>query len=240
MRRFYTSTDQITDSIFHLDLEQSRHLRSVLRLRNGDEVSVFDGFGNEFLCAVDDAGSGKNKSKLRIIKQTDAPFPESDLELILAVALLTSDKFDLVVQKAVELGVSKLVPLMTKRCDVKLQNFEGKLVRFERIVIESAKQCGRAQVMQISPTRDFSEFVTNSAGSKILFAEQGGSKFSEIRINKKMTAVIGPEGGWEDSETAFAVKNDFQIITLGGRILRAETAAITIAGLLQHRFGDFN
>jgi 16S rRNA (uracil1498-N3)-methyltransferase len=240
MRRFYSTTVGAEDSLFDLDIEQSKHLRSVLRLRNGDEVSVFDGLGREYLCVVEAAGSGKFQSKLQVVKKIDARFPESDLELILAVALLKSDKFDLVIQKAVELGVSQMVPMVTKRCDVKTKNFESKLVRFERIVIESSKQCGRAKLMQISPPRDFEEFVRNSKGSKMIFAEYGGGVFAKIQPDKKITAVIGPEGGWESSEIDFARRNDFQIITLGGRILRAETAAITITSLLQHHFGDLN
>jgi 16S rRNA (uracil1498-N3)-methyltransferase len=240
MRRFYSTIVSAEDSLFELDTEQSKHLRSVLRLRDGEEVSVFDGLGSEFLCVVEDAGSGKTRSRLRVVEKLDAKSPESKLELTLAIALLKSDKFDLVIQKAVELGVSRLVPLVTKRSDVKFKNFESKFARFERIVIESSKQCGRAKLMQISQARDFEEFAQNSKGSKILFAEQNGSIFSKIQTSKEITAIIGPEGGWESSEIDFAKSNGFQIITLGGRILRAETAAITIASLLQHNFGDLN
>ena len=240
MRRFYAPPENFVDQQIILDSEQSRHLRSVLRLQTGDEVKVFDGAGNEFLCLVQEIKSGKQSSVLRILSEINATSPESDLDLTLAVALLKSDKFDLILQKAVELGVSNFIPLITRRCDVKPKNFERKLERFERIIIEASKQCGRAKLMKISETIDFEELIETAEGAKILFAERSGVKFSEIKADKKITAVIGPEGGWEDSEIDFAKQNDFQIITLGGRILRAETAAISITSLLQHNFGDLH
>lgn len=238
MRRFYAPPENFADHRIILDSEQSKHLRSVLRLQNGDEVKVFDGEGNEFLCVVQEIKSGKQSSVLRILNESDPTSSESDLNLNLAVALLKSDKFDLVLQKAVELGVSTFTPIITRRCDVKPKNFERKVGRFEKIIIESSKQCGRAKLMKISELLDFEELIETGKGTKILFSERSGTKFSEVKADKKITAVIGPEGGWEDSEIDLARQNDFQIITLGGRILRAETAAISVTSILQHNFGD--
>jgi 16S rRNA (uracil1498-N3)-methyltransferase len=238
MRRFYAPNENFTDQRIILDSEQSRHLRSVLRLKAGDEVKVFDGAGSEFLCLVQELNSGKQSSVLRILREIDPTAQESNLGLNLAVALLKSDKFDLILQKAVELGVLNFIPINTRRCDVKPKNFERKIERFERIITEASKQCGRAKLMQISDAIDFEELIETGEGAKILFAERSGAKFSEIKADKKITAVIGPEGGWEDSEIELAKQNDFQIVTLGGRILRAETAAISITSLLQHNFGD--
>lgn len=240
MRRFYSSSELIVGSMVDLDLEQSRHLRNVLRLQNGDEVAVFNGLGDEFLCSVQEKGTGKEQTTLQIIKKIGSTAPESKLKLTIAVSLLKSDKFDLVIQKSVELGVANLIPLVTKRCDVKLTNIQSKSARFERIVIESSKQCGRAKLMQISDPLEFEEFVRLAEGVNILFSERGGKNFSELKPDSKLTAAIGPEGGWEDSEIDLATQNDFKIITLGGRILRAETAAISIVSVLQHNFGDLN
>lgn len=219
-----------------MDLEQSRHLSSVLRLTEGDKIQVFDGLGNEFSCEIERIE--KKKTTLKIIEKISPAAPESGLNLTLAVAVLKGEKFDLVIQKAVELGVTRFLPIVTKRCDVKPKNFDKKLERWEKIVIESSKQCGRARLMQISELVDFEEFIEISEGAKILFAERKGQSFSTIKPDKKITAVIGSEGGWEDSEIDSARQNGFQIITLGGRILRAETAAISIAALVQHNFGD--
>lgn len=240
MRRFYSAPENFASSMVVLDSEQSRHLRSVLRLRPGDEVSVFDGLGSEFLCVVEETGNAKVGSNLRVVSEIESPSRESSLELILGVALLKSDKLDLVIQKSVELGVSEFVPLNTKRCDAKIKQFENKMERFERIVIEASKQCGRAKLMKISKPFDFDSYAANASGTKILFAEKNGIGFPDIRHSKKVTALVGPEGGWEDSESEIAAKNGFQIITLGGRILRAETAVISIATLLQYKFGDLS
>ncbi|HSK74737.1 MAG TPA: RsmE family RNA methyltransferase, partial [Pyrinomonadaceae bacterium] len=172
--------------------------------------------------------------------------PTSNLDLTLAVAFLKGEKFDLVVQKAVELGAKKLIPLDTKRADVKLKDAGKRLERWRKIVLEASKQSGRADLMQIENPINFENFLKISVSQRlsgenfILFAERGGESFSEIKSDKKITAVIGSEGGWEDSEIYSAKENGFQIITLGDRILRAETAAIAIAAILQHRFGDLN
>lgn len=238
MRRFYASPENFNDHQIILDLEQSRHLNSVLRLQNGDEIRVFDGTGNEFFCIVQETGNRKQGVVLRILRKILPSAPESDLDLTLAVAVLKGEKFDLVIQKAVELGVTNFVPIITKRCDVKPKNFDKKIERWEKIVIESSKQCGRAKLMKISELLEFQDFIEMPEGAKILFAERTGQSFSTIKSDKKITAVIGSEGGWDDLEIDSARQKGFQIITLGGRILRAETAAISIASLLQHNFGD--
>jgi len=159
--------------------------------------------------------------------------------LTLAVALLKGEKFDFVVQKAVELGVTNFVPLNTKRADVKLKDGEKKLERWRKIVIEATKQCGRAKLMTIEPLIDFEKFILAANGTKLMFAENSGESFSAVKNSKKIIAIIGAEGGWENVEIEAARENNFQIITFGGRILRAETAAISITAILQHDFGDF-
>lgn len=234
MRRFYVSTEHFVDNLIKLSFEESKHLREVLRLRVSDEVSIFDGLGREYLCFVEEIGAKKDNSILRILRETSPASPESDLDLTLGVAILKGEKFDLVAQKCVELGVTKLVPISTKRADVK----NARLERWQKIAVEAAKQSGRARLMQISELVAFQEFIETAKGAKILFSERNGEKFSAIKADKKITAVIGAEGGWEDSEIEFAVKNSFQIITFGGRILRAETAAIAISAVLQNHFGD--
>lgn len=236
MRRFYAPTDNFYNGGITLNQEETRHLKNVLRITFGDKIQVFDGLGNEFLCEI--VGTVKRRTSLKIIESVKPASPESDLDLSLAVSILKGDKFDLVLQKAVELGVTKFVPIITKRCDVKLRNSDRKIKRWRKIIIESSKQTGRAKLMEISEPLEFKDFVYKAKGTKILFSERDGMSFSQINSNKKITAAIGSEGGWENSELQLAKQNGFQIITLDGRILRAETAVISIAAILQHRFGD--
>lgn len=235
MRRFYAAQENFSSGKVTLSFEETRHLRDVLRLRAGDKAQVFDGAGNEFLCRIECIA--KRHTELKILEKVQ-PAAESKLELTLAVALLKGEKIDLVIQKAVELGVMKIVPLVTRRADVKLKDEEKKLRRWQKIALEACKQSGRARLMSVEPPTDFEDFVGMAKGTRILFAERGGNSFSIIKPDIKMTAVIGAEGGWEATEVEKARKGGFQIITLGGRILRAETAAIATAAILQHRFGD--
>ena len=236
MRRFYTPKENFQANKAVLNLEETRHLRDVLRLREGAEIQVFDGEGKEFLGTIEKIS--KNETLIEIVKEVAPSALESNLDLTLAVALLKGEKFDLVVQKAVELGVTKLIPLNTKRADVKLKESEKKLERWRKIALEAAKQSGRAKLMQIEKLSDFEQFIATTSGTRILFAERNGANFAEIKTAQQIIAVVGAEGGWEDSEIETARKNGFQIVTLGGRILRAETAAIAITAILQNHFGD--
>jgi 16S rRNA (uracil1498-N3)-methyltransferase len=239
MHRFFAPQNNITADVVSLDEQESRHLRTVVRLRSGDEVLVFDGDGSEYLCTI---AANEGRTQILTIKsRVDPRSPESPLQLTLAAALLKGDKFDLVVQKAVELGVSQVLPISTDRSDVKLAGSEKRIERWERIALEATKQCGRAKLMRVLPPATFDDLVLKSReGVSLLFAEGGGSSFGAIPDSAQLTAVVGPEGGWSDQEIEKAREAGFLIITFGGRILRAETASIVIPALLQHRFGDLN
>lgn len=235
-RRFYAPSENFKDATITLDAEQTRHLRDVLRLRASENAQIFDGDGKEFLCEIETIE--RKETRLKVIREISPTAPESDLDLTLAVGLLKGEKLDLVAQKAVELGVAKLVPLNTKRADVKFTSSEKRVERWRKIIIDATKQCGRARLMEISEPLDFENFIETANGARILFVERGGESFSQVKSNQKMIAVVGAEGGWETAEIEAARAHGFQIITLLGRILRAETAAISIATILQHRFGD--
>jgi len=241
MRRFFSPKENFNSETITLNAEETKHLRDVLRLRIGENVQVFDGEGKEFLCEIE--GISKKETILKIIEEISPFAPKSNLDLTLAVALLKGEKFDFVVQKAVELGINNFVPILTKRCDVKIKNaqdFNKKLERLNRIALEACKQSGRADLMKIKDLTDFQKFIEMAEGAKVLFSEKNGESFAKIKSDEKITAVIGSEGGWENYEIESAKNKGFQIITFGGRILRAETAAISIATVLQHRFGDLN
>jgi 16S rRNA (uracil1498-N3)-methyltransferase len=239
MRRFYASPAQFNNKFISLNSDETKHLREVLRMREGESVRVFDGEGREFLCVIEKIN--KKETSLEIQKEIEPPAPESDLNLTLAVSLLKGEKFDTVVQKAVELGVTTLVPLLTKRCDIKIKDakdLEKRTERWRKIALEAAKQSGRAKLMRIETLAAFEKYIATASDTKILFAERGGESFSAVAAGKQITAITGAEGGWEDSEIEAARSNGFRIVTFGGRILRAETAAIAVAGILQNHFGD--
>ncbi len=241
MRRFFAAPENFSEKEIQLNEDESRHLRDVLRLRNGETVAVFDGAGNEFLCSIERIE--RKAVSLLILEKINAPSPESDLNLTLAVGLLKGEKFDLVVQKATELGVKRIVPLEATRADVKLKDEKDaakKLDRWSRIALEAAKQSGRAFVPAIEKPIRFEDFVKTCSGERIFFAERGGERLNQMsNANfEKLTIVVGAEGGWDENEIEMARGENFKIVTLGGRILRAETAAIVTVALLQHLFGD--
>lgn len=236
-RRFFAppSAFNLSKRRVTLTADEARHLREVLRLKPGDEVSVFDGVGKEFRARV--AQARREFAELELDEEIEPARPESPLHITLAVALLKGEKFDLVVQKATELGVTKIVPLMTRYADIKLRDESDankRVARWQRIALEAAKQSGRGIVPEVTTPVSFGSVLENTC---VLFSEKGGHGLPLIDTDT-VTAIVGSEGGWADEELDRARAVGAQIVTLGGRILRAETAAITAAALLQHRFGD--
>lgn len=238
MRRFYSPPANFKGNIITLDTDETRHLRDVLRLKPTDEVSVFDGAGREFKCTI--TTIGKKHSELALIKEITPASPESPFEITLASTVLNGEKYDLIIQKSVELGVTKLIPLQTIRGDVKTKDAAKRLERWRRIAMEATKQCGRAKLMKIAEPTAFDKLISETAENVLIFSERDGTDFTTITADKKITAFIGPKGGWDDSELDLARENGVTVVTLGGRILRAETAAISLTTILQHRFGDLN
>lgn len=265
MRRFYAPPESFSADGTRVTLsrDESRHLTSVLRLAADDEVRVFDGEGREFLCVVAAATerSSSRETVLEVRERIAPPCAESPLELTLACALLKGEKFDLVVQKATELGVARVVPVETLRADVKLArggrdaDTSKRVERWRRIAVEAAKQSGRARVPAIDAPESLADTLargvsgenemngTASVGRRLIFAERGGRGLVETfaaweEKPVRVVALVGPEGGWDDVEIEAARGTGWQIVTLGGRTLRAETAGVVVCALLQHLCGD--
>jgi len=248
-RRFYAKPEAFaadTKSVA-LSAEETRHARDVLRLQRGEEVYVFDGEGHEYRGVITQLN--RDSVKVDVLEQVEPAHPESSLELTLGVALLKGEKFDLVVQKATELGATRLIPILTNRADVRIRSDDDakrKLMRWQRIALEATKQCGRARLMKIDAPVALGELIERMEQEdelRLMFAEREGSSLSEVLqdlelVPAKAIALIGPEGGWTDGEIDEASETGWRIVTLGGRTLRAETAAIVAATLLQHRLGD--
>ncbi len=177
--------------------------------------------------------------------------PESPLRLVLACALLKGEKFDTVVQKATELGVVRIVPVASARADVRLREAgagTARAARWQRLALEAAKQSGRACVPAVATPMSLGallvdEELPGDGGARLLFTERGGRGLLETcgELNESpatLAALTGPEGGWADEELAQAEAAGWRLVTLGGRIMRAETAAVVGVALLQHLCGD--
>jgi 16S rRNA (uracil1498-N3)-methyltransferase len=243
-RRFFAPPEAFDKQTVTLTGDEARHLREVLRLTAGDEVFVFNGAGKEFRCTIESAR--RNETLLSQCHEIAPTHQESPLKLTLAVALLKGEKFDFLVQKTTELGVTRIVPVTTSHADIRLRDAsdaEKRVHRWKRIAIEAAKQCGRATVPAIPLPSSVETIICDSEDScRVMFSERGGTSLHEglnsISRPASALALIGSEGGWADEEITMASNAGWQIVTLGGRILRAETAAIAATVLLQDKWGD--
>ncbi len=212
---------------------EAHHLIHVMRVQCGAEVALFDGSGDEFAAEVDRIG--RSEVELRIISRAtvDRELPR---ELVLAVALPKGDRQKWLVEKAVELGVGRLVPLRTARGVA--QPVSQTLTRLRRSVIAASKQCGRNRLMVVASPADWSDYVadTREAPFRMLAHPQaGGLTLAQQRHGEFARGVhlaVGPEGGFAEEEVTLAKTTGWQIIDLGPRILRVETAAIVLGAVV--------
>lgn len=235
-RRFYILPDSIRDEVAVLPADQAHHLRDVVRIRPGEEVEIFDGSGHGYVGVVE-----FQDSEVRVCRLQQLSSQESPISLILAVALIKSTKFELVVQKATELGVDEILPLNTRLSDIQIPDAKipARMDRWTRIAKEAAKQCRRFASPRIHPPCDFENFLKSAEFSdfpRFLFYEKAQNpwQLDPGRISGKLALCIGPEGGWQDREIELAGEADCQIVSLGPWTLRAETASIAAVSILQH------
>jgi 16S rRNA (uracil1498-N3)-methyltransferase len=243
MSRFYVPAPQIEKGMIRVEGNEVRHIRRVLRLKTKDEIVIFDGLGKEYegLIVEEDPSSVVIKIQNVFSSKRDSP-----LEVTLAQSLLRGEKMDYLIQKATELGVKEIIPIFSSR-SVPLLEKSGKLKRhhrWERIAIEASKQCGRGVIPKIEPLQDYSEMlkIASSDFFRLILWEREGIKLKEVlersKEKAKIFAVIGPEGGFSQEEVEEAKGTGFIPVTLGKRILRAETASLCLLSILQYERGD--
>jgi 16S rRNA (uracil1498-N3)-methyltransferase len=219
----------------------AHHAREVLRLRAGSEVRVFDGEGSEFEATLDSVT--RQAVTARLGGPTPARCPESPLRITLALPPLKGDRMETVIQKATELGVAEIRPVVTARTDAAgrpaLQG--SRQDRWEKVASGAAEQCGRAVVPVIHPTATLDALLAVPfEGPRILFLETPGQPPLGAREPPPASALalVGPAGGWEPAESSRLVAAGFEPAGLGPRVLRAETAAIAAVTALQLLWGD--
>lgn len=211
--------------------DEFHHSIRVVRARVGEEVELFDRSGNAARGVVESI----EKDRAVIAARDPLPSRESPLAIHLAMAVIQLEKFELVLQKATELGVKTIIPLVSDRVELRPERYSGRMERWNKIVFEAVKQCGRALVPAIEPPATFDEVLARS-GTKILFdADAQGEVLSGLQ---DVTILIGPEGGWSEEELSRARDRKVLSQRLGPRRLRAETAAITAVAVVASRFGD--
>jgi 16S rRNA (uracil1498-N3)-methyltransferase len=219
----------------------ARHARDVLRLRTGAVVRVFDGVGGEFEAVLDEV------SRNRVCARLGAPRvarPESPLRLVIAMAVLKGDRMELVVQKATELGVAGIWPVVTLRTDAAarpaLAGSRGE--RWDRVASGAAEQCGRAVVPHLAPTTTLDGLVARPFDGRrvVLLETPGHPSLASVPVDPSVPLMLlfGPAGGFEPAEADRLRAAGFHPASLGPRVLRAETAAVAAVAIAQALWGD--
>jgi 16S rRNA (uracil1498-N3)-methyltransferase len=243
MPRFYVPNPHIEKEMLKIEGNEVRHIRRVLRLKVGDNLSVFDGSGREYEGTIVE----EDPSAVMVMVQNIlSSKTESHLEITLAQSMVKGEKMDYLIQKATELGVKKIIPFFSYR-SVPLLDKSKRLKRYhrwERIAVEASKQCGRGVVPKIEPLKDYSEMLQTAPldSLRLILWERVGESLKEVlkesKEKKKVFFIVGPEGGMSDEEVEHAKRAGFIPVTLGRRILRSETASLCLLSILQYERGD--
>ncbi len=232
--RFYVTVDLTPGSQGILDADQSRQARSVLRLSAGSLLTLFNGTGVEATARV----VAPAKSGIPyLVESISSPEREPPLRLTVGLAVLKGDRFEVALQKLTELGVARIVPLLTERSVVSFDDARGWLKRadrYARISREAAEQSERVRLPDIAEPTAFAEFL-NQQPAIVLLERAASVPIGDILPGSTAAIAIGPEGGWSEQEQRQIAESAAGTATLGRLILRAETAAIVAAGTLIQR-----
>ena len=244
MARFFLPKENIRDRRGIITGAELDHLRKVLRLGPGDRVTLFDDGGWEHEAVIRSLGAAQGEIEIARSYRAER---DSPLPITLALGLTKGEKMDFVVEKATELGVQAIAPLISQFTVPKLdtRKIAQRTLRWQKIALAAAKQCGRTSVPEIRPLADFQDFVQQPRADtlKLLFWEKEQEQtlhqvHAQARQVDAVTLVIGPEGGVSAPEAQAAKEQGFRTVGLGRRILRAETAAVTALALVQFIWGD--
>lgn len=237
--RIYSTTPLQANSLISLDEQASHYLGKVLRMQAGRELIVFDGSGGQYPATIDSI----SKKSVAINTGVHEPVDnQSPLHTHLAIGLSRGERWDFVLQKATELGVTEITPLFTERCEVKLSGdrLDKKFGHWQSILISAAEQCQRNILPALNPAVNFSDFIkTAPNGLGLVLHHRSDCKITDYEAPSACTLLVGPEGGLSDDEISQALATDYQALTLGPRVLRTETAPLAALSVVQSLWGDF-
>lgn len=237
--RIYTTAHLNSQTQVNLEESIAHYLGKVLRMSAGRELVLFNGQGGEFKATINNI---TKKSISVDVGEFNPVNRESPLHTHLAIGLSRGERWDLVLQKATELGVNQITPLFTENSEVKLtgERLEKKIAHWQGIIISACEQCQRNIVPTLNKPLLFTDFI-NSTHSELNFVlhHRSTQKLSGYQAPQSCTLLIGPEGGLSQTEISQAQSQNFNALTLGPRVLRTETAPLAALSLLQATWGDF-
>lgn len=240
MHRFYVNPTQIQGDVATITGTDVNHIKNVLRMKQGEEIVICNGQGKDCYCIINKVSEGEITAR---INSEQATGTELKSRITLFQGIPKKDKMELIIQKAVELGVYEIVPVMTKRVVVKLEDKKKevkKLERWQAIAEEAAKQSCRGMIPVVKPVLDYKEAIATAKQmglGLIPYENATGMQTTKDIMNNvdqysTIGVFIGPEGGFEETEVELAIQNKIFPITLGRRILRTETAGLAILSMM--------
>jgi 16S rRNA (uracil1498-N3)-methyltransferase len=224
-----------------LPLQAGEHIARVLRLDRGHPLRLFDGSGEEYEAEL--ASLAKRSVTARVLESAEAEDRESPLRITLAQGIARGEKMDWILQKATELGVARIVPIVTDRTEVKLdpERAERRVAHWEAVVASACEQCGRSRLPEVTePLKlaDWAASLDESAGLRLALDPQGDRAPRDLPASTRATLVVGPEGGLSSHDLATLSAAGFHGLRLGPRILRTETAGLAALAAMQALIGD--
>lgn len=246
MHRFFVDKKNINNDQVIINGDDVKHIKNVLRLTIDDEITVCDGENWDYLLKIENI---ENNEVIGTVINKEKSKGEPPVEVVLYQGLPKSSKMDLIIQKATELGIKKIVPVITERTVVKIQNQKkenNKLERWNRIAIEAAKQCRRGELPLVDNIIGFKQMINEVKEDFVIVPYENERKIGTKEVlqdyknhgRKRISIMIGPEGGFEEEEISRLIDIGAKSISLGPRILRTETAGFTALAIVMYELGD--
>lgn len=241
MHRFFVEPSQIEEKYIHITGQDAHHIKNVLRMRPKEEILISNGDKMEYTCQIEELTEEEVRAKIMFVEESGLELPS---KVYLFQCLPKSDKMELIIQKAVELGAAEIIPVASSRCVVKLdaKKEASKIKRWQGISESAAKQSKRMYIPQVHSVLKFSEALKYAAQMDVKLIpyelakgmEATREQIEAIKPGQSIAVFIGPEGGFEEEEVQAAMEMGFSPITLGKRILRTETAGFTVLSILMY------
>lgn len=239
--RIYINQPITLNECVAVDSAEAHYVNTVLRMKTGRRVILFNGLGGEYSATLVD--SAKKTARFEIHDFNDVQ-RESSLSIELGCCLIKNDRMDWLLQKATELGVRSFAPLLSEYTDVKIpqDRTQKKIDHWQQVVVSACEQSGRTQVPVVAAPQSLNAWLDSlQADKKIVLHPYNAQALDGVSLKiSSLALLVGPEGGLTDEELALAHQQDFTSVSLGPRILRAETAPLAALSIIQHQFGDFS
>jgi len=236
--RFFCPELNITHTQFSLPEAAHRHAVQVLRLKKGALINVFDGQGNEYEATLEQVSK---RESVAVVGQQIESQNESPLEITLLQGISRGERMDYALQKAVELGVNKIVPVITERCNVQLSNgrAEKRHSHWRGVMVSACEQSGRSVLPELMDVMSLEEAILiNQQSSRLVLDPLAKQGFTTLEKQQQISLLIGPEGGLSEQEINVVKDQNYQTVNFGPRILRTETATVAAIAVMQTLWGD--